>query len=282
MAKIIKTDLPSKNKIHRESLAMLQAAEMFGKLQLLLKAGFFYNYHHHALYIADGFKSKAEWLQALGYSERTERRYLHIAEVMHKVCGGGDDFTFTAALIKEHFADKINRNLTLRELGEYSGNIQQFLNYLSDDRVTLKEMELKKLIMPFRESAKQLPGVEHGSTSLFGPHEKILADGWSWDKENGCYRRPDGSAMTDDELGEYLDEQDAMRVFDVAERELGVAVRQLQIKVESEARMLRAYAKRHTSPAFEKVVNEKLRELSDLAKDILHIIATITIDEEDR
>jgi hypothetical protein len=88
--------------------------------------------------------------------------------------------------------------------------------------------------------------------------------------------------MSDEELGEFLDEVDAVRVFDVAERELNIYVKQLQNKVEAESRLLRAYAKRHTSPAFERHVTERLRDLSNRAKDILHIIATITVDEGER
>lgn len=293
MGQIIQAKEPGKlteaetrlRKIERESDEMEVAAITCDKLSQLLRIGLIYNYQTQALYRLKGFKSFNEWLAARGFgNERTGRRYKAIGEAMTKFCGEEDnaEFIFTRANIKEHFGESLKASTTIRGLAAAANDAIQFRNYLNGESDISASTALKLVGGDNSTKPKELgEGGYDSQASLFGMHDAILKAGYIWDKERGGYTHEDGTPMSLDEMGEFVDDETGMLIFRETEKVLDKTSSDLVKTIERVSIFFQAYNKKHHSPEFKKLVKERHREVSSKAKDLLaYVGAMLEGDDE--
>jgi hypothetical protein len=260
--------------IYNESQSMYGHGIQAGWVEKLFKAAALHNIHEGNLHRIDNL-SWPEYLQKIGLSDRTGRFYLQIAGRMKQMCckslrAAGEknpewEFVFNQRLIKDTFGKffENGHRITIADLGHHARNLQEFENYL-DGKSELTDKDVVKLLAPAKseEAKDQEDASTKKQDSLFEVHDKILAAGYKWNKETRRYENPDGTPMTPEQLGEFVDEETGLRIFTSVESVIDAAEDQILSLIEEQSIFLRGFSAVKQSPEIKKKIEASFKDLS--------------------
>jgi hypothetical protein len=246
-------ELPAKKrKEYCSAIAQMKKEIEFSRESaLLIEAVICYMTRMYKLHLEAGLSWNA-YKEKMGYSDPTVCRYLNAAKVIESwalsnYSGERNTFFISSSMVKDFIDDRKRKNLPIS--------------------ITSLYKEEKEILPEEKEEKKQ--------DDLFSLHDKITNAGYNWNKESGKFHKPDGEEMSDSELSEFVDDKVGLKLFDETKKVLEPVRRDVKTKIDQFKKYYLAYAAKHHSPKFQKLVAEKHKEIENEVLGILHEVSTM-------
>ncbi len=248
---------------------------------LLLEAVICYMTREHKLYVA-GNSTWKDFAESRNYNRTKIDRFVSAAKYIDR--WARETYlpkSETAFLITEQMVDRFieerhskNQPIDLKSLREERLALEQFESYLGGestmtvDAFAASMTIAKKAIAPTPSAAVQ--------DNLFYVHERLSDAGYRYDSTDGTYRNPDGSKISDKEMGRYLDDESGLHIFDKVKKILVPAQQEIVSAIVHCRQFFVAYANTNQSPKNKQVIGEKIEELRTVANAIVREIENLT------
>lgn len=191
----------------------------------------------------------------------------------------GEDFIFTEQIIKDCFGHlfQSNRRITRAELAASCESLSTFESFLAGNNV-FSEKDVNKLLEGPKRAVDELPPANAFPKDIpTGLMKKLYENGFSYDGKVGDYVDKNGNIITKRQLGLFVEEDDAFKIFDEVDKAVNRAEEQISELMRVHGKHYAAYILVHDTPlvkqkskeAFERL-REKQRELKRWSFYIAH------------
>lgn len=275
--------------VWEEMKKALRNADAMKECGRLLEAVICYQTREYKLHLAEGLKWD-ECRQQLNFSTGTMNRYIAAAKFVEEWAvkkypvHDGEPLIITEKMVTEFVRERRGSGLgtDIKSLGEERRKNLLLLRHLDGENV-LDNAEFKlamKVEAPpdAPENIIPSPRVEE---NLFSMHERITSAGYEWQKETGKYLNPDRSEMTSDQLSEFVDDATGLKIFEETLDILEPARKALVLKIDQFKIFYLAYSKKHSSPKFQELIEEKYKAVESEALGMLHEVGMMLKDDEE-